>query len=326
MNYGDLSVAVVNPRGKKRTKRTMAKTPPRGKDGKFKKGGGKKRRPARRKNEREENPRPRKKRRKRRAAGSYRAPPRTRRRKRNPRGERADLRGQGMWPIKSGVLDNVLPMIANKALVALAVKRWGSGKGGLMGPASSSDYVGRSWTFRDYGIAFGVTFLGAKLTAARLGRQWGEMFWLQGVADMGARLLWTEGFARSKKLTEWFGAYDDPASQMALLSQMDGGGAYGAELVPGYGSYQPGAIVETPSGRFLMDNNGQWQSMQGLIAANRQYDGSVVAARPRFDGLVPASRQYDGHLGHAMDGNQARARYQGTGSGDPYATGYQQSA
>lgn len=321
MNYGDLEVAIVNPRGD-----NMASTK-RNKKGQFMKrgkGGGK--------GKRKSNPRRsssssssstdaggHKKRRRPRRPGRRRG-----RRRANPRSSGVPFSSQGMWPIKGTNWADVIPMISNKALVALAVKRWGNKSGGLMGPEQTSDFVGRSWTFRDYAIGFGVSFLGAKLVASRFGRQWGELFWLQGIADMGARMLWTEAFARSKMLKEWFGAYDDPAAQMAVLSQMDG---YGREqLVPGYGNLAPGAVMDTPSGRFMLNQHGQMVAMQGsLVQASRQYDGSLVAANARYDGVVQASRRYDGY-GHAIGTPSKRARYQYTGSRNAYSTVYQQTA
>ncbi len=301
MNYGDFEVAVVNPREPMAKKKR--KTPPRAKNGRFKKGGsssgGSRKKPAR-----TENPR-----RPRRKGGGGR-----RRRRRNPRGEQVAIRSQGAWPLKSGNLDLVAPMVLNKLLVALVVKKWGSGDGkGLLGPGASSDFVGSSWTFRDYGLGFLATYAGAKIVAARMGRQWGEAFWLTGVADMAARLVWTEGIARSPKLRDWFGQYEDP--NMAVLREMNG-----------FGAYQPGAIIESPSGRFMLDSNNQWQAMQGdLVPANPQYDGMLVPANPQYDGNVVAARPgFDGRFGHAINTPSQQARYQRTGSEDPYSTVWQQ--
>lgn len=297
MNYQDFEISIVNPRETK--KMAKHKTPPRNKKGQFKKGGKSSSGGSSSSKSRESNPRKGS-----RKSGSRKGKRRPPRRRANPRGEREGFRAQGMWPLNRGNMDLVAPAVMNKLLVALVVKKWGSDKGGLLGPGESSDFVGRSWTFRDYGLAFLASFAGAKVVASRMGKNWGDMFWLTGVSDMAARLLWTEGIARSDSLQKWFGQYDDAAG-MAALRDMRG--------------VQPGAVLETPGGRYMLDNADGWTAMQGIVTTASRYDGVPVTAN-RYDGVVQASA-YDG-FGHAIDTPSPQARYQRTGAADPYASVY----
>lgn len=317
-----MEVAIINPTGAKKMSTA------RNKKGQFKKGG--RRRKARKKNPTvyaRAAPR-RRRRRRRRASTRGTTPARRRRRRPNPLGggDKMPLKSQGMWPLKSGNLQLLLPMMGAKLAMAYAVRRWGN-TGGLMGKGATSEFAGDSWTFRNYAIGFGTTYLGAKLIATRFGRKWGEAWWLAGMSDMITRLVWTEAISKWKWGREAFGQ-DSAAEQMAALRQMSGGMGYDPGQADALaGACMPGAVMDTPSGRFVLDNQKRWQPMQGGMGG---FGDELVAARSGFDGfgdeLVQARSDFDG-MGHALPPgtDDHRARYTRSGAVDPYSNLFQQS-
>jgi hypothetical protein len=309
--FPGLEVAIVNPtraRGNKKGK-AVARKRARTKGGQFKKT------TTRRRANRESNPRRRRRRRRRSPATSSSAPVR-RRRRRNPSdgGGRAPIRSQGMWPLRGADYRMVLPMLAQKVLTALVVTKWGE-TGRLMAKqGNSSHFAGRSWPLRNYVMSFGVGVVGAKLVGARFGKKAGEFFYLSNIADMGERMLWSEVFNNTSWGPKYFG--QSPADQMAALRSMPMGYDPGqADAMAGYA--MPGAIYETPSGRFMLDNQRRWQPMQGeLVAADSGFDGfgsTLTAADSGFDGF-----------GHALPAgvDDLGARYRRDGAADPYQSNW----
>jgi hypothetical protein len=315
--FPGLEVAIVNPsrkRASSKGKKTVARKRRRKSNGQFTKGSGAP--PARRRRRRRANPEsnPAPRRRRRRASSSS-----PRRRRRNPEaGDRVGLRSGGMWPLRGTDYKLVLPILAQKVLTALVVTKWGE-QGRLMSKDGNvSNYAGRSWPLRNYIMSFAVGAVGAKLVGSRFGRKMGEMFYLSNIGDMGARMLWSELFNNTKWGPKYFG--QSPETQMDALRAM----AYDPNQADAMaGAAMPGAIMDTPSGRFMLDNQRCWQPMQGfgdsLVAADRGFDGfgdSLVAADRGFDGF--------GRYGHALPPGteDAEARYHRSGAVDSYNSTY----
>jgi len=297
--FPGMEVAIVNPSDPKKKKRKKMATK-RDSSGRFKK---KTTKTKTRKRRRKSNPAPPARRRRRRRAST---PARARRRRRSNPSPMA-LKSQGMWPIKGTNVTLALPMLGQKLLTALVVKKWGQDGSLISNQASSSAFAGKSWPLRNYLMQAAVTVIGAKLVASRFGREHGQMWYLSGLADMGERLLWAEVFNKFSWGQKLFG--QSPTDEMAALRAM----AYDPNQANVLGSHaMPGAVYDTPSGRFILGNQGNWQPMQGeLVTADPSFDGELVTADPSLDGL--------GH--YLPPGTEDReARFHASGSEDPYAS------
>lgn len=292
MSIPGVHVNVLNRAKTGKKGKTMAgKTPPRGKDGKFKKGGrrgGKKKRSG--------NP----------SGGG--GGKKKKKRRSNPNGGGGGG-GMTLW----SATKQIWPRVLGKLWVVWAVRRFGGitgwGSGSLFSTQEyHSPFRGRSWTIGNYIVGYLALKLAAQMLAkSGRGRAWAREFFQGGFDSLATRLLWTEAFARSPWMQEQFGqvqgqTYRDPSTGQTYMFW---DGQYQAMQ-----GAEHGQLVEATA----MDGMGQ------LVEA------SAMDGADGFGQLVDATA-LDG-FGQQMprgtpQSEAIAAAYQQTGGVDPYATAYQ---
>lgn len=232
---------------------------------------------------------------------------------RSPRRRSNPFRGQfsfqALWP-------GLAPAILGRIWLAFAVRQWGGDWGTSIAgapaaggtPPPPSPFAGQQWGFQGYFVGVIAAWAGAHV-AERFRPGWGFHFWRGAVENMAARLVWTEGIARSEWGQKHFG-------QMAVGQVADDG--------------RGNRMVLTPQGwQYMMGNPNmgelQERPLDGLQPA-RALDGLV-----RERALDAKSRGVGGRrfrpMGHAMpEGTEDKeARYHGSGANTAYHSAYQRA-